>query len=252
VVPLAGPANREGRVAADSIAGRDARFRGVQATAVCGVLGLTAAITGASEKSLERAGITDFSKVYLHPGHHAAYYPGAKPLHMKLVFSTVDGRVLGAQATGEDGVDKRIDVIAMAIQKGATVHDLEEAELCYAPQYGSAKDPVNLVGMVAANALRGDAPLARWDDVEKTDAVLLDVRQPPEFAEGHVRGAVNVPLPELRRRMGELPRDREIWAYCGVGQRAYYATRLLRQHGLRVKNLTGGYRSYLASRRGST
>jgi NADPH-dependent 2,4-dienoyl-CoA reductase/sulfur reductase-like enzyme/rhodanese-related sulfurtransferase len=248
VIPLAGPANRQGRVAADSIAGREACFRGVQGTAVCGVLGLTAAMTGASEKSLKRAGVKAFEKVYLHPGHHAGYYPGAKPLHMKLIFSIPDGVVLGAQAVGEEGVDKRIDVIAMAIQKGGTVRDLEEAELCYAPQYGSAKDPVNLLGMVAVNALSGDAPLARWDDIGKSDAFVLDVRQPEEFAAGHVEGAVNVPLPELRGRLGELPREREIWAYCRVGQRSYYATRLLRQHGLQVRNLTGGYQSYLASR----
>lgn len=248
VIPLAGPANRQGRIAADSIAGREARFRGVQGTAVCGILGLTAAITGASEKSLVRAGVTTFEKVYLHPGHHAGYYPGAKPLHMKLLFSTPDGRILGAQAVGEEGIDKRIDVIAMAIQKGGTVHDLEEAELCYAPQYGSAKDPVNLLGMVAANALRGDAPLARWEDVDETEAFVLDVRQPDEFAEGHVPGATNVPLPELRRRLDELPRDREIWAYCRVGQRSYYATRLLQQKGFRVRNLTGGYQSFLARR----
>jgi NADPH-dependent 2,4-dienoyl-CoA reductase/sulfur reductase-like enzyme len=160
VLPLAGPANRQGRVAAESIAGRTTRFRGVQATAVVGVLGLTAASTGASEKGLRRAGITEFAKVYLHPGHHAGYYPGAQPIHLKLLFSVPDGRILGAQAVGREGVEKRIDVIATAIQFGATVHDLAEAELCYAPQFGAAKDPVNLAGMIAENALNGDMPLA--------------------------------------------------------------------------------------------
>jgi NADPH-dependent 2,4-dienoyl-CoA reductase/sulfur reductase-like enzyme/rhodanese-related sulfurtransferase len=246
VIPLAGPANRQGRIAADSICGRATRFRGVQGTAVCGVLGLTVAMTGASEKSLRRAGISNYEKVYVHPGHHAGYFPGAKPLHLKLIFATPDGRILGAQATGEEGVDKRIDVIAMAIQKGGTVYDLEEAELCYAPQFGSAKDPVNMAGMVAANALRGDAPLARWEEVPGTEAMLLDVREPKEFAAGHVDHAVNVPLPQLRDRLGELPKDREILAYCGVGQRSYYATRLLRQHAFRVRNLSGGFQTYSA------
>ena len=163
VVPLAGPANRQGRIAADSICGRSARFRGVQATAVCGMFGLTVAMTGASEKTLKRSGIAGYDKVYLHPNDHAAYYPGAKPIHMKLLFSRDDGRILGAQAVGEEGVEKRIDVIAMAIQKGATIYDLEEAELCYAPQFGTAKDPVNFAGMIAANVLHGDVSLACWE-----------------------------------------------------------------------------------------
>ena len=162
VLPLAGPANRQGRVAAESIAGRATQFRGMQATAVVGVLGLTVASTGASEKGLRRAGVTNFEKVYLHPGHHAGYYPGAQPIHLKLLFSVPDGRILGAQAVGLEGVEKRIDVIATAIQFGGTVHDLAEAELCYAPQFGAAKDPVNLAGMLAENVLNGDMPVADW------------------------------------------------------------------------------------------
>ena len=248
VLPLAGPANRQGRVAAASIAGRERRFRGVQATAVVGVLGVTAASTGASEKGLRRAGVTDFEKVYLHPGHHAGYYPGAKPIHMKLVFSTTDGRVLGAQAVGSEGVEKRIDVIATAIQFGGTVHDLAEAELCYAPQYGAAKDPVNLAGMIAENVLAGDMPVADWERLGEPGTLVVDVREPAEFAAGHVPGAVNVPLGELRRRYDELPRDRELWLCCGVGQRAYYATRFLAQQGRRVRNLSGGFTTYQALR----
>ena len=244
VLPLAGPANRQGRVAAESIAGRATRFRGVQATAVVGVLGLTAASTGASEKGLRRAGITTFDKVYLHPGHHAGYYPGAQPIRLKLLFSVPDGRILGAQAVGRKGVEKRIDVIATAIQFGGTVHDLAEAELCYAPQFGAAKDPVNLAGMIAANALNGDMPLADWMQLGRTDALLVDVREPEEFAAGHIPRAMNVPLSQLRQRVGELPRDREIWLSCGVGQRAYYATRFLAQNGLRPRNLSGGYTTY--------
>ena len=246
LIPLAGPANRQGRIAADVIAGRDSRFRGVQGTAVCGLFGLTVAMTGATEKSLRRAGVADFQVVYLHPGHHVGYYPGARPIHLKLIFRPGDGRILGVQAVGEEGVERRVDVIAMAIQKGATVFDLEEAELCYAPQFGAAKDPVNVCGMVAANVIRGDVDLASWSDIEKTDALVLDVRDPAECREGSIEGAVNIPLGELRDRLGELPRGREIWVTCGVGQRAYYACRMLTQHGFTVRNLPGGYESYAA------
>ena len=244
ILPLAGPANRQGRVAAEAIAGRPTRFRGVQATAIVGVLGLTVATTGASEKGLRRAGATDYGVVYLHPGHHAGYYPGAMPIHLKLLYSRGDGRVLGAQAVGHEGVDKRIDVIATMIQMGGTVHDLAEVELCYAPQFGAAKDPVNVAGMIAANALRGDMPLADWSEIGRTSAALLDVREPDEFARGHLEGAVNLPLSELRHHVGDVPRGREVWVYCAAGQRAYYAQRLLMQHGLDVRNLSGGFTTY--------
>lgn len=247
VLPLAGPANREGRVAAESIAGRPAKFRGVQATAVVGVLGLTIASTGASEKGLRRAGVA-FEKVYLHPGHHAGYYPGAQRIHLKLLFSRPDGRILGAQAVGREGVDKRIDVIAMAIQFGGTVHDLASAELCYAPQFGAAKDPVNLAGMLAENVLNGDMPVADWPTIAETDALLLDVREPEEYAAGHIPNAFNLPLSQLRARYRELAKDRDVWVSCGVGQRAYYATRFLNQHGYRARNLSGGYATYTAFR----
>jgi NADPH-dependent 2,4-dienoyl-CoA reductase/sulfur reductase-like enzyme/rhodanese-related sulfurtransferase len=246
VLPLAGPANRQGRIAAQAIAGRPAKFRGVQATAVVGVLGLTIASTGASEKGLRRAGVTGFERVYLHPGHHAGYYPGAQPIHLKLLFSVPDGRILGAQATGREGVEKRIDVIATAIQFNGTVSDLAEAELCYAPQFGAAKDPVNLAGMLAENVLSGDMPLADWLALDRTDAMLLDVREPDEFAAGHIPRALNLPLSQLRARHAELPREREIWICCGVGQRAYYATRFLAEHGYRARNLSGGYTTYKA------
>ena len=186
LVPLAGPANRQGRVAADSICGRDTRFRGVQGTAVCGFFGLTVALTGATEKSLRRAGMTGFESVYLHPSHHVGYYPGAQAIHLKLLFRKSDGLVLGAQAAGEQGVARRIDVIAQAIQMQATVFDLEEAELCYAPQYGGAKDPVNFAGMVASNVVRGDMKVASWQDLGSTSAFVLDVREPHEFRAGSI------------------------------------------------------------------
>jgi len=243
IIPLAGPANRQGRIAADAICGREARFRGVQGTAVCGLFGLTAASTGASEKGLRRAGIGDFEKVYLHPAQHVGYYPGARPMAIKLLFRKTDGKILGAQAVGEADVARRIDVIATALQFGGTVFDLEEAELCYAPQFGGAKDPVNYAGMIAADHLRGDEPLADWNALATTEAFLLDVRDADEFAQGHLAQALNIPLTQLRDRLDELPRDREIWATCGVGQRAYYAVRILLQNGFRAANLSGGMKT---------
>ena len=248
ILPLAGPATRPGRVAAESICGRSREFRGVQATAVVGVFGLTAASTGASEKGLRRAGVTGFEVVYLHPGHHAGYYPGAQPIHLKLLFSVPEGRVLGVQAVGLEGVEKRVDVIAAMIQMGGTVHDLAEAELCYAPQFGAAKDPVNLAGMIATNHLDGDMPLAEWRRLGSDGEVVVDVREPDEFAAGHVAGAVNLPLSQLRQRYEELPRDRPLAVYCQVGQRGYYAVRFLLQHGYPAANLSGGWTTYEALR----
>jgi len=248
-VPLAGPANRQGRIAADVIFGRESSFRGAQGTAVVGVFEATAACTGPSEKALRRAGLWGeegpFEKIILHPGHHAAYYPGAEPIALKLIFRRDNGRIVSAQAVGRAGVEKRIDVIAMAIQKEGTVFDLEEAELCYAPQFGAARDPVNVAGMIAANVLRGDARIAHWENLEGFPGLLLDVRTEEEVGRGRVPGAVHIPLDRLRERLKELPRDREIWAYCYVGQRSYLASRLLSQKGFRCRNLSGGYRTYL-------
>ena len=244
LIPLAGPANRQGRIAADVIAGRDAHFHGVQGTAICGFFGLTVALTGATEKSLARAGITDYRAVYLHPGHHVGYYPGAQTIHLKLLFRASDGRLLGAQGVGTEGVERRIDVIAAMIQMQATVYDLEEAELCYAPQFGAAKDPVNMAGMIASNFMRGDQELTSWRSLPGSNAFVLDVREPREFDAGTVPGAVNIPLGQLRARLDELPREREIWVSCGVGQRAYYACRILAQNGFKASNLSGGYNTY--------
>ena len=180
LIPLAGPANRQGRIVADVIAGRNSRFRGTQGTSVIGIFGATVAMTGANEKLLTRLGQKDYEKVYLFPNSHAGYYPGAKTIVLKVIFRKSDGRLLGAQALGMDGVEKRIDALAMAIQMGATVYDLEEAELCYAPPFGSAKDPVNFAGMVPADVLRGDMPLCHWNSLN--NGFLLDVRNPPEIA----------------------------------------------------------------------
>ena len=254
LIPLAGPANRQGRIAADVIMGNQnpgpPRFRGSQATSVCGVLGMTIAATGVTEKNIEKMqgqnNLVPYEKIYLHPDHHAGYYPGAQTLTMKLIFSTENGRILGVQAVGKEGVEKRVDVIAMAIQHNGTVFDLEEAELCYAPQYGSAKDPVNIAGMIAANLLRGYGSVAHWKDLPSSDAFILDVREPSEFKRGHVEHALNVPLGGLRERIAELPSDREIWTYCYVGQRSYFAARILEQYGFTVRNISGGYLMYKA------
>jgi rhodanese-related sulfurtransferase len=229
LLALAGPANRQGRVAADNIAGRPSVFRGVQGTSIVGVFGLSAAGTGCSETALRRAGITGFEKVYLHPLNHVGYYPGAKPMHL----------LLGAQAVGEEDIARRIDVISAFLQKEGTVHDLAEAELCYAPQFGAAKDPVNFAGMVASNARDEDMPVVNWDALPD-NAFLLDVRDEDEFADGHVPGSVNIPLSALRRDPSALPKDRPILAYCRVGQRGYYAVRFLRQHGYDARNVSGG------------
>jgi len=238
LIALAGPANRQGRIAADVIAGRSSRFRGSQGTSIIGLFGGAAAWTGANEKTLERIGNKDFEKIYLYPNSHAGYYPGASPIALKILFRKSDGRLLGAQAVGLDGVDKRISALAVALQMGATIYDLEEVEMCYAPQFGSAKDPVNFAGMVAADVLRGDMPLSHWDSTKS--GFLLDVREPVELVVENAEGAVNIPLGQLRTRLGELPRDREIHVICRSAGRAYYATRILLQNGFKARTLSGG------------
>ncbi len=253
LIPLAGPANRQGRVAAESIfgtSGNPKSFRGIQATAVCGIMGMTIASTGLTEKAIkrnEKNGIAmPYEKIYLHPDHHATYYPDAKTITMKLIFSTDDGRVLGAQAVGFEGVEKRIDVISAIIQKNGTVYDLEEAELCYAPQYGSAKDPVNMAGMIAANVLKGYSNIKHWEELPGSDPYIIDVRDPSEFVRGHHKSAVNIPLNSIRFRLDEIPKNRDIWLYCLVGKRSYFASRILRQKGFNAWNISGGYVMYKA------
>ena len=237
-IPLAGPANKQGRLAADAMAGLAVTpYRGTWGTAIVKVFGLTAASVGASEKALKRAGRA-FEKIYLHPFSHATYYPGAHMMHLKLLFSR-EGRILGAQAVGREGVDKRIDVLATALQAGLTVTDLARLELAYAPPYGSAKDPVNFAGFVAENVLEGKTRLA-YADALPAEACLLDVREPAECERGTLPGALTIPLGQLRGRLAELPRDRLIVSYCAVGLRGYLAERILRQNGFDVRNLSGG------------
>lgn len=247
-VPLAGPANRQGRIAADNVFGHRTRYRGTQGTAILGFFDRTIAMTGASEKALRRAK-RSYHKVYIHPAHHAGYYPGAESMTLKLLFEPITGRLLGAQGVGGAGVDKRIDVLSVAIQAGMSAFDLEEMELAYAPQFGSAKDPINMLGFVASGLLREEHPQVDIETVlaasEADKPFLLDVRTPSEFTSGHIPEAVNIPVDDLRSRLNELPRDRKIAAYCQVGIRGYLATRILIQAGFQASNIGGGYKTYL-------
>jgi NADPH-dependent 2,4-dienoyl-CoA reductase/sulfur reductase-like enzyme/rhodanese-related sulfurtransferase/TusA-related sulfurtransferase len=247
-IPLAGPANKQGRIAADNIAGLGTTFKGTQGTSIIKVFGLTAAGTGNNERNLTRLNIPH-KVVFVHPVSHASYYPGALSMTLKLIFND-EGKILGAQGVGYDGVDKRIDVLATVIRLGGTVTDLTELELSYAPPFSSAKDPVNMAGFLAENVLKGITDVITTDeflDYDKTNTVLLDVRTDIEFENGHLEGAINIPVDELRERMNELDKNKEILEYCQVGIRGYIAARILSQNGFTVKNLTGGYKSALNS-----
>ena len=248
-IPLAGPANRQGRVAADNALGRDSTYPGTQGTAICKLFDLTAGITGASEKQLREADM-DYEKIYVHPADHASYYPGARQISLKLLFDPGDGSILGAQAVGAKGVDKRIDVLATALRAGEKVQDLQHEELAYAPPYGAAKDPVNYAGFVASNVMSGDMKICHVEDVADPDPdqMLLDVRTPAEVQAGTIPGARNVPIDELRERLDELPRDKEMLVFCKVGLRGYLACRVLEQNGFECRNLTGGYETYRAAK----
>ncbi|MDE4543237.1 CoA-disulfide reductase [Thermoanaerobacterium sp. R66] len=247
LIPLAGPANKQGRIAADNICGRKSKYDGTQGTSVAKIFDLTVAATGNNETILKRAGI-DYEKVIIHPNSHASYYPDALPMTIKLIFKKDDGKILGAQIVGFDGVDKRIDVIATAIRSNMTVYDLEELELAYAPPYSSAKDPVNMAGFAASNILKGDISVFHWDEVEKIDmskSVILDVRTDLEYQLGNIRGSINIPVDELRDNLHKIPKDKDIYVYCQVGLRGYIACRILMQNGFKsVKNLSGGYKIY--------
>ncbi|MDF2524654.1 MAG: NAD(FAD)-dependent dehydrogenase, partial [Clostridiales bacterium] len=243
-IPLAGPANKQGRIAADNICGINSTYKGTQGTAIIKVFDLTAASTGANERTLQRFNIA-YKVIYIHPVSHASYYPGAMPMSLKLIFDD-KGKILGAQGIGYDGVDKRIDVIATAIRYNGTVDDLTELELCYAPPYSSAKDPVNMAGFVAQNVLAGRSHMVAWKDIhdlEDKDTILLDVRTISEFNNGHIHGAVNMPVDSLRDRLNELDKSKAIVEYCQVGLRGYIADRILSQNGFKVVNVTGGYRT---------
>ncbi|MBQ5860203.1 MAG: CoA-disulfide reductase [Selenomonadales bacterium] len=245
LIPLAGPANKQGRIAANNIAGRPEVYKGTQGSSVLKVFDMTAASTGASEKSLKRAGIA-YERSYTHSLSHAGYYGGATLISLKLIYAPHTGKLLGAQAIGKSGVEKRIDVLATAIRAGMSVFDLEELELTYAPPYSSAKDPVNMGGYVASNLIKGDCAAIHWDEIGTDDSgYLVDVRTPYEYNRGTIGDAVNIPVDELRDRLAELPTDKPIHIICQVGLRGYIAYRILAAHGFTgMKNLSGGYYLY--------
>lgn len=245
MLPLAGPANRQGRVIADNLSGMEHPFDGVIGSAVCKLFHVTAACTGLNEKSLKAMG-RPYEKVYLSPSQHVGVYPGASPITMKLLFSP-DGTVLGCQCIGEEGVDKRVDVISAVIKLRGSVSDLARLELCYAPSYSSPRDPVNYAGLIAENVLSDLSPIKHWHDLAERDqasSILVDVRTQEEYAHGHLEGSINIPVDELRDGIDSLPRDRELWIYCQVGLRGYIAQRMVMQlrPDQKVYNLSGGYR----------
>lgn len=250
-IALAGPANRQGRLAADHIFGKGAAYRGTIGTSVCQVFDLTVGNTGMTTRELSRLK-RPFRWVTVHPPHHAGYYPGGKSMTLKLIFDPDDGRILGAQAVGRAGIDKRIDVLSTAIQARMTVDDLETLELAYAPPYGAAKDPINMAGFVAGDLMRGEVEILHSTELKgalesQPEIQLVDVRNPGEFTAGHLQGATNIPLNGLRGRMEELPKDRPVVVYCQVGFRGYLAARILQQNGYTVQNLDGGYLSAAAA-----
>lgn len=247
MVPLAGPANRQGRLVADVIAGRDARDRPVLGTAIVGVFGLQVATSGWNEKRLRAAGIPHRA-IHTHPQSHATYYPGAEPMALKLLVTPGSGRILGIQGVGRAGVDKRIDVVATAMQAGLTASDLADLELAYAPQFSSAKDPVNMLGYVARNLDDGSVQAVQWHDVDRLGAVgttLVDVRSDAERAAGTIPGAIGIPLDDLRARIDEIPSG-DLVVFCAAGLRGYLAARILGQHGRPAQNLDGGYATWSA------
>lgn len=247
LVPLAGPANRQGRMAADNMLGRNETYQGTQGTAICKIFDLAVASTGKNEKQLKRAGI-EYEKVYVHTASHASYYPGAEIVSFKMLFDPKSGKIFGAQAVGKDGIDKRIDVMAVAQRAGMTVEQLQHLELTYAPPYGSAKDVINQAAFVATNIMKGDAKAIHFDEIDSLtdEQVLLDVRNPGELQNvGYLPGAINIPVDQLRQRMNELPKDKEIIIYCQVGLRGNVAYRQLVNNGFKARNLLGGYRTYL-------
>lgn len=244
-IPLVWPANRQGRLVADVINGIPAEYPGTQGTSVAKVFELTAAGTGNSERVLKLKNI-DYHAIHIHPNSHAGYYPGASPIALKLLFSS-EGKILGAQAVGTEGVEKRIDVIATAIKFGAKASDLAAIELSYAPPYSSAKDPVNMLGYTADNILNNKVEIFQWSDIkelQENSSFFLDVREDFELATGSIENSVQIPLNQLREKLGELPKDKVIYVYCQVGARGYNAARILMQAGFNVKNLDGGYKTY--------
>jgi len=246
MIPLAWPANRQGRIVADNIYGKKVKYPGSMGTSVAKVFDLTVATTGNNEKTLKRLGI-EHRVIHIHPGSHAGYYPGAAPIALKIAFDPNNGKIFGAQAIGMDGVEKRIDVIATAIKGSLSVFDLQNLELAYAPPYSSAKDPVNMAGYVASNIIDESTDTIQWYEIDQlieNREIVLDVREPIERRSGFINGSINIPLGQLRERLHELPLDKTINIYCQVGLRGYLASRILTLNGIANKNLDGGFKTY--------
>lgn len=246
-IPLAGPANRQGRIVANNIFGEKEKYKGSLGTAILKIFNLTAASTGMNEKSLKNSNIP-FDKIYLHPNNHANYYPGASPLSIKVLFNKENKRILGAQCFGKEGVDKFIDTIATTLHFKGTIDDLKELELAYAPPFLSAKSPANMAGFIGDNILNNRLNqifVEELRDYDSSKHFILDVRETIELVSGFFENSVNIPLSELRKRMEEIPKDKEIWTYCAVGLRGYLAERFLSQNGYNVKNIAGGYKNHL-------
>jgi CoA-disulfide reductase len=246
MIPLAGPANRQGRIVANNIYGKAEKYKGTLGTSIAKVFDITVAATGNNEKRLKQLNV-NYQAIHIHPACHASYYPGAESIALKLLFDPSNGKILGAQAVGKDGVDKRIDVIATAIKGNLTVFDLTEVELSYAPPYSSAKDPVNMAGYVASNIIDGDVATVQWhevDEIVKNGGLLIDVREPNERENGFIKGSINVPLGEIREKLHTFPKNEIIYVSCQVGLRGYLAARILTENGFKVKNVDGGWKTY--------
>lgn len=248
IIPLAGPANRQGRIAANNIMGMKEKYEGTLGTSIAKIFDYTVASCGNNEKTLKKLKAS-YEVLHIHPRSHAGYYPGAESIFLKLIFQKENGKILGAQAVGKDGVDKRIDVIATAIKGGLTVEDLKNVELAYAPPYSSAKDPVNMAGYVASNLISGDLEHVQWheiNDIIRQGGFLIDVRNPAERKLGSIEGSINIPLDELRNKLDDLPKDKVIYVHCQVGLRGYLACQILKQNGFHAINLDGGWKTYSA------
>lgn len=251
MIPLAWPANRQGRIVADNICGRNVEYKGTLGSSVAKVFDYTVATTGNNEKTLKRLGI-DYKAIHIHPSSNAGYYPGAFPIAFKLLFNPKNGQIFGAQGVGLDGVEKRIDIIGTAIKGNLTVFDLQDVEACYAPPYNSAKDPVNMLGYYASNIIDGDLDIIQWneiDSIDKNKSIVLDIREDFELVLGGIENSIHIPLSKLRNRLDEIPKDKMIYVTCQVGLRGYVACRVLSQKGFKCANIDGGIKTYLSVKR---
>ncbi|AGF57073.1 CoA-disulfide reductase [Clostridium saccharoperbutylacetonicum] len=251
MIPLAWPANRQGRIVADNICGRNVEYKGTLGSSVAKVFDYTVATTGNNEKILKRLGI-EYEAIHIHPSSHAGYYPGSFPIAFKMLFEPKTGKIFGAQGVGLDGVEKRIDVLATAIKGNLTVFDLQDVESCYAPPYNSAKDPVNMLGYYASNIIEGLTEIIRWyevDNLDKDNSIILDIREEFELVTGGFENSTHIPLSQLRSRLDEIPKDKKIYVTCQVGLRGYVACRLLKQNGIECSNIDGGVKTYLNVKR---